>query len=234
MPIATLTALDGSSVEIDTPLDFTTHGATTFLVASIAGYLQEFGGGHLEFGDSVAAATEVAFDEEYSLQGGRLRLGSAEHVDGDGTGRRTFRLGVWNGKAYCVKTFIYNRPTRELIEIFGLFTIEERDTGPVLRTDQRGVSLTGSGVQPPKVVNGIKDLGLLEIRRLTPQMRRRFPPWEGAPGRGGELYFDSPRGEGEGSIILVGNSAATRIYREPGLPDDRFAGAAAELRVTWR
>jgi len=233
MPIATLTALDGGSVKIDSPLSITTVGATTFLVARIAGHLQEFGASDLPFASHVASATQVVLDEEYSLQGGHLHLGSAEHSDGDGSEPRIFRLGVWSGNAYCVKTFIYGRPTRELIEIFSLFTIDERDDGVVLTPIRRGVSVAEKGAQVPKVVNNIPQLGLLEVRRLTPEIRNQFPPWEGAPGRGGQIYQDSPRGQGEGSLILVGNTAVTRVYRDPALEDEEFVDAAAELLVTW-
>lgn len=56
MPIATLTALDGGSVEVDSRLDFAILGATRFLVANIGGHLQEFGASDLAFGDHVAEA----------------------------------------------------------------------------------------------------------------------------------------------------------------------------------
>jgi len=234
MPVATLTAVDGGSVKIDSPLDFSMIGATTFLVARIAQHLQEFGAGELAFGDHVAQATEVSFEEEYSVQGGRLRLGSAEHTDqAGGLSPRSFRLGVWSGKAYCVKTFIYNRPTSELIDIFRLFSIDERDDGVVLNSTRGDVPVMMKGAQVPKVVNNIQGLGLLEIRRLTPEIKRQFPPWDGLPVRGGGIFHDDPRGQGEGSLVLLGLSAVTRVYRDPALLDEEFVDAASELLVTW-
>ncbi|MDQ3381118.1 MAG: hypothetical protein M3546_12515 [Actinomycetota bacterium] len=235
MPVATLAALDGGSVEIDSPLGFTTLGATRFLVAQINSRLQEFGASDLPFGDHVAEATSVSLDEEYSVQGGRLRLGSAEHSE-EGFSTRTFQLGVWSGNVYCVKTFIYNRPLHELIDVFDAFEIEERGDGVVLTSRRDGVAITTTVAQVPKVVNNIPGLGLLEVRKLTPSIRNQLPPWQGLHVRGGQLFQESGRGQQEASVILLGASAVTRVYRDPALSDeqfDKFIDRASDLIVTW-
>jgi hypothetical protein len=233
MPIASLTALDGGSVEFDSSLAVTSAGATSFVVATIDGSLQEFAAGALAFGDFVARSADVKFDEEYAMQDGRLGIGSAEHVDGDGFGRRMFRLGVWSGHAYCVKTFLYNRPSSDLIGIFGLIAIEERDTGVVIRARARRASITREGWYAPTVVNNVPGLGLLEVWESTAQLERRFPTTGGAHGRGGQLFHDARSAHGVDSLILIGDSTITRIQREPNLPDESFAAAGADLRVTW-
>lgn len=233
MATVTPIALDGSTVEISSALDLDRPGATSFIVARLGNHLQEFGSGDLDFGDFVAEGHGVSFEEEYSFQGGRLRVGRAEKYDTQVKGGYTLRLGVWQGRSSSVKTVIFNGKSADVVSLFDQFTIEETSSGVVMRPARPSVDIVRDGQHAPDFVKPVPGLGLLDVYALTPDKVRGAPQWGGRRVRGGELFVEIGARREDTTLVLLGRSAFTRIYPDEGTTESDVVAEASELEVAW-
>jgi hypothetical protein len=236
---ATHAALDGGRVEIGgTRLDLGSQPSSiaTFLVNGVA---QEFTASYREFGKDRAADLGVPFIEEYSFQGGRLRLASGSRAEGYGAADAAIdfvplHLGTWEGAQYSVHTLSYGTFASDLVGIFDQFNIVET---------ARGIRLIQKKPRPfvggePKVLKEIPSLGLLQIRRLTKIAARVVPRWPGTPVLGGELF---KKGEadlfgdscGKVSFYLASPTALTFIAPDPDGSLAEALDLLADLSVDW-
>ena len=234
MPSVTLTALDGGTVELMSPLDVRRGGATSFIVVKWANHLQEFGAGELEYGEFVAGVHEIEFSEEYSLQGGRLRIGFGEHYDPQTRASATTALGVWEGTGRALKTVLWEASSQDVIGVFEQFDIAERPTGIVLLPRSPAVSVVRDGAHAPDVVQYVQGLGLVDVFQLTDEVRRGMPPWAGRRVRGGELFSEDAGPEAVLTLVLAGPSAVARIYPDEGAVESELLERASELEVSWQ
>jgi len=226
-----LTALDGGVVNLSSPLDLTASGTTSFIVFDIGGYRQEFGSGGLDFGDIEAANHGVTFDEEYSFQDGRLRLGSVVQTDGGVS--NILRLAVWQGLERSLKTVIYEGESKDLIGLLDLFTIIEGAGGLVLKAkDPTVITVVRETSSAPDIAQPLPGFGLLDIFELTPSMGRLLPEWGGFQSPNGELFVEEP-GTSEMTLVYVGESAFARFYPDENVSESDLLNLVTALDVRW-
>lgn len=245
---ATRLALDGSTVHIRSAMQFvdnyTSVGALD--VGLPRRSWQEFIAGPLGFGEEFALSPEtadgMAFDEEYSFQGGRLRLGwGKEHVgpDGaeywergpDGHGRpKPIRIGVWEGQSFSLTTVIRGDTASDLLAIFEAITITESPLGLVVTPTDRG---RRSFLEGPSVLQDVPELGLLDIADVSDPAVRALPRRKhGTPVKGGELFVEA-RGEPMMSFMLVGETSRTYIIPHPGIAEQQLVDGSSNLEISW-
>ena len=230
------TALNGGMVEIDGGGADLTRPFASFIVARFGSHLQEFGAGRLDFGATVARELEIDLTEEYSYQGGRLRLGSGPWVDLDTKHETVIRIAVWEGTAYSLKTVKYGGRSLDLIALLDQFVISETADGIAMRpTNPHEVRLARIGGHAPSVVQNVPGVGLLEVAELTPERAKRLPPWAGLPVTGGELFVENERSRDAKTFLMVGHTAVSRLYPnhwedEEAAIVDRFS----KMKVEWR
>jgi hypothetical protein len=245
---ATRLALDGSTVHIRSAMQFvdnyTSVGAID--VGLPRRRWQEFIAAPLDFGEEFALSPEtgegMAFDEEYSLQGGRLRLAwGREHVgpDGaeywergpDGRGRpKPLRIGVWQGQAFSLTTVIRGDTSSDLLAIFEAIVITESALGVAVstRNPRRHTFVDG-----PSILQDVPQLGLLDIADVSDPAVRALPRRKrGTPVVGGELFVEE-RGEPMMSFMLVGETSRTYIIPHPGIAEQQLVDGSSNLEVAW-
>jgi hypothetical protein len=245
---ATRLALDGSTVHIHSALqlvhNYTSVGALDVGLPRRA--WQEFIAGPLGFGEEFAfspgTADGMAFDEEYSLQGGRLRLGwGKEHVGPDGAeywergpggrGRpKPVRIGVWEGQSFSLTTVIRGDTSSDLLSIFEAITIVESPLGVAITAANRG---RRPFVEGPSVLQDVPALGLLDVADVSDPGVRALPRRKrGTPVKGGELFVEA-RGEPTMSFMLVGKTSRTYIIPHPGIAEQQLVDGCANLKISW-
>lgn len=229
----THTALDGSIVEISGPVDLS-QPATSIAVANIQGVFQEFTSGRTGLGDRIAAELDIAeFDESYVYQDGTLRLGSVLQTDPSSMAQATVRLGVWQGKLFEVFTVSYGGASSDLVAIFGYFTISEQEYGVVLTpSDAAATPFETAAKMAPNLVKHVPDLGLLDVKQLTPESSSELPTWAGTSVAGGELFVEND--DDAPFLVLVGDTSIT-----VALPDllenlDLTTKSMATITAAWK
>lgn len=226
-----VTVLDGSGVTISAVANLEAHAASSHIEARVPWGVRQFASGPTTFGAEVATELGISqFDEEYEFQGGRLRLGSAVVVDGQGV-PVLYRVGAWEGIAHSLKSVQYGGESGTLVALFDLFDIAEGASGVSIRPRDPTIQFGWEGWQTPRVAKFVPDFGIIQVRPLTEFIAKTIPPWEGLPVADGELFQ-----VGYGTtwtLILVGDNTYTKIYPQPGLPQATAIAAATDLLIDW-
>jgi hypothetical protein len=237
MGSTSVTALDGGVVELrSASLDVAQPGATTVAVFDMEEHQQEFCGGAPGFGDFVARAHGIDLSEEYSLYNGargRLRIGSKVEIDPQSGYQERVCLGVWQGRRASLKTTLYQGSSSDLIALFNEYTIEEAANGVVIEPKDPRISLVRDAGLAPRVVQHVPALGHVDVFELTARQSRQVPRWNGRSVDGGELFLERPEHPAP-TLLLVGETALTRIYVDDRISEDRLIKTASTLEATWR
>ena len=224
-------ALDGGVVTVDSNLDLTQR-AVSFVTFEEGTHRQRFASGPLDWGREVAHELQMALDEEYGFQGGRLRVGKRTIFDIDTQLDYKMILGVWEGANYALKTTLYHVDTPGLLDLLGRFAVGEGPLGLNLAPQDPTEIKLQRRLRAPKVLKNVPGFGMLEVRQLTQEQIGRLPTWGGAEVAGGELFRED--GE-ERTFLLLGSSSITRVY--PNWWETTEAEMLAHLstlRVEWR
>jgi hypothetical protein len=221
--------LDGSLVEIHTSLDVK-RPFSSFLELRIGSHLQEFAMGGPDCAAANARDLGVSqFSEEYQLQGGRVRLGSAIQVDPTTKVRYTIAVATWEGERYSLYTFAYNASTSgELLAVLNRVRVTESPEGLTLTPAQP----TSTPVTKVGLFKELPTLGLLHVRPLDRDLVRGLPGWRGRQVVGGELFVDYQASTPK-AFLLVGETAFTQVIPDPGCDVERRLPALAAMRVNW-
>jgi hypothetical protein len=221
MARATHTAVDGSTVVIDGPVDL---GAP--VTSSIR--LQD-GDVVRELTAAPVAATDAlpfVVDEEYAHAGATLRVGHRDEADPSLGSRRRDTFAVWRGTDHALLVVEAEAPADRLIAVLDRLTITETSAG---------LSVEADGLQPAttRLVKELPGIGLAEVAPLVPDVAQGLPRWAGTVVEGGELYRDEAR-PGAPVLVLVSDSATTTLLLDGGGPEaDEATTQAAALVVTW-
>ncbi|GAA2414696.1 hypothetical protein GCM10010191_25910 [Actinomadura vinacea] len=202
-------SLDGTRVRLRGPHEL---GRPVTSVARIAdgGRLHEISAGTRS--DARAWAEDIGverFDQEFRVQGGRLRVGRATAGDPETRVSDPVLAAVWEGRRHAVFTHLYHGRPSDAVAFFSTLRLTEHDDGMTVRPHGRATR-----PDPAELVKEVPELGLLEITALNGRTRRRLPPWRGARVAGGELFQDTV--EGQGPYFLL----ATRSLLVTVLPEE--------------
>lgn len=101
-------AVDGSTVSIDVQADLS-YGFSSYLHAILSGQPQEFGVGPHRWAAELASDDNTIYEQEYSYQGGTLRLGFDVIVDPTNGSTLLRRTAVWEGNSHSMSAFVHER-----------------------------------------------------------------------------------------------------------------------------
>jgi hypothetical protein len=228
----TRAALDGGLVTISVQGDLDRPWGT-YVEYSLGGSIQQFGAGGIDFAATIARELSISLDEQYSFQGGRLRIGSKSEYNPVTRQRELTRIGVWEGWGFSLKAVLYNRSSKDMIGLLERFTVTETPNGLVIDPVRPALAELQRGQWAPRVAQNVPDLGLISIRERTPEREKRLPKWKGMTVSGGELFVDR-RGTAQMTFALAGETAVTRLYPNSWEADvtdilDRFS----EAKIDW-
>ncbi|MFC6884611.1 hypothetical protein [Actinomadura yumaensis] len=218
-------SLDGIRVRIAGTHDL---GKPCTSVARIAsgGLLHEISSGTREGALSWADDIGVErFDQEFRVQGGRLRVGRTASRDAETGLTDPVLAAVWEGRRHAVFTHLYHGGPADAVAFFGSLRLSEHEDGVVAVPKGRA-----RRPEPAELVKEVPGVGLLEITALNGQTRKRLPSWRGAPVAGGELFQDAVEGQGPYFLLALESLLVTvlpeehRVREVPG----RLAGLAVE------
>jgi hypothetical protein len=226
-------AIDGSTVTIDATAFNPDFHASSVGIYTINGHWQEFTTSYRDFGAAVAADLSLSLGESYTLQGGRLRLGTTSvHFPDMGKGVRQtdlLHLAVWEGRRFSVHTHRYNGKAHDLIDVFDRFDLLEDAGGIHLQPRDPGQVRFA---REPSLLREVPGVGVLQIRPMTPQVARTVPPWRGTAVAGGELFVG--RRPGNLHLVLVGKRSHTLIMRQGEDCGKDDLSQIQRMSVDWR
>ncbi|TDC58390.1 hypothetical protein E1281_01750 [Actinomadura sp. KC345] len=216
-------SLDGVRVRLSGAQDL---GRPCTSVARIAdrGRLHEISSGTRA--DALGWAEEIGldrFEQEFRIQGGRLRVGRTATRDADTGLSDPVLAAVWEGRRHAVFTHLYHARPADAVAFFGTMRLTEHADG--ITAVPRG---RARRPDPAEMVKEVPGLGLLEITALTGQTRKRLPSWRGASVAGGELFQDTVEGQGPYFLLALRSLLVTVLPEEDRVREvpQRLAGLA--------
>jgi len=221
MARATHTAVDGSTVVLDGPVDLAAP-VTSSIRYDEGGLVRELTTAPLNAVD----ALPYVVDEEYAHAGGTLRIGHRDEADAALGSHRRDTFAVWRGTAHALLLIETEASSDTLIAVLDGLTLTESPTG---------LAVEAAGLVPAttRLVKEIPGVGLAEVAPLVPEVAQGLPRWAGTEVHGGELYRDEAR-PGAPVLVLVGDTASTTLLLDgDGREADEATTLAAELVVTW-
>jgi hypothetical protein len=181
-------ALDGYRFQISGDLDLT-QPFTSVARFAVDGRLYE-----LTSGDHNAATGWTddlrvqRFDDEFSVQRGRLRTVMVTDHDARIGLEDNLLAVVWEGRKFSMFVPMYNARPADAVRLFQVLTMTEHEDG--ITVASRNPKRAGIA-EPADVAKEVPGLGLLEITALTKTTARRLPQWSGARLPHGELFRDT-------------------------------------------
>lgn len=181
-------ALDGYRFLISGDLDLT-QPYTSVARYAVDGRIYEFTSGDRRAATAWTDDLGIRhFDDEFSVQGGRLRTARVTNYD-KRVGLEDHLLAVvWEGRDFSMFIPLYGASATDAVRIFRLLDLTEHADGLTVAT--RNPRRAGIA-EPADVVKEVPGLGLLEITALTKTTARRLPAWSGARLPAGELFRDT-------------------------------------------
>lgn len=218
-------SLDGVRVRLSGKHDFRLPCTSVARIAD-GGRLHEISSGTRE--DALGWAEDIGldrFEQEFHLQGGRLRVGRTVTRDPDTGVSDPVLAAVWEGRRHAVFTHLYHGRPADAVAFFGTLRLTEHGDG--VTAVPRG---RARRPDPAEMVKEVPGLGLLEITPLTARTRRRLPPWRGASVAGGELFQDTVEGQGPYFLLALRSLLVTVLPEEDPVRETprRLAGLAVE------
>ena len=221
MTRATHTAVDGSTVTLDGPVDLAA-AVTSSIRYDDATVVRELTTAPVTAVD----ALPYVVDEEYAYGGGTLRIGHRDESDPAISSRRRDTFAVWRGSVHALLLVEAEATGDALIAVLDRLTLTESPSGLAVGADGLIPATT-------RLVKEIPGVGLAEVAPLVPEVAQGLPRWAGTEVAGGELYRDEAR-PGAPVLVLVGDTAATTLLLDgDGREADEATTLAAELVVTW-
>ena len=224
-------AIDGSVVSIEAEADLGTK-ATAAGWAMVPALMQAhpftiYPPGHSKVMEESAKnipGLKVLSREEYSLKGGKLRVGEIELPAVTG-GTYQLTVGAWEGSSGCLHTAIVGANRALLVEVFD--TIRFNQTSRGLALDSPVVA------QPraPEVIKQVPEIGILRIRPAIPSELERVPKSRGFITNHGELFRLSQDSK---NLLFVSSSTVVDVTPSPQRQPTQVLDATRQIRVEWR
>jgi hypothetical protein len=181
-------ALDGYRFHISGDLDLT-QPFTSVARYAVDGRLYELtSGGHDTAGGWTGDLGIRGFDDEFSIQSGRLRTARVTDYDKRSGLEDQLLAVVWQGRRFSMFIPMYNAKPADAVHVFQLLGVTEHDDG--LTVASRNPRRAGIA-EPAQLAKEIPNLGLLEMTALNKTTARRLPSWRGARLPHGELFRDT-------------------------------------------
>ncbi|MFL6051918.1 MAG: hypothetical protein ACJ72W_03220 [Actinoallomurus sp.] len=212
-------ALDGYRFHISGDLDLTLP-FTSVARFAVDGRIYELTSGDHHAASAWAQDLGIRhFDDEFSVQGGRLRTTRVTHYDERVHLEDHLLAVMWQGRNYSLFIPMYGARAADAVRLFQLLRVTEHADG--LTVASRNPKRAGIA-EPADVAKEIPGVGLLEITALTKTTARRLPAWSGARVAGGELFRDTLDDDSTYFLLATSSAMVTVLPHE-----DRQAKAVA-------
>lgn len=220
-------SLDGTRVVYQGAFDLTVPFTAVADVA-VPGHVAEFSAGIGGFAEQIAGHMGVTdFSDEFSFQGGRLRVGEAVVDDPVGHLTDHLVLGVWEGRAHSMFAPLYNVGTSGMLGLFNSVAITEHADGiSISPRRELGARFTRS----MEVLKGVPELGELIVTRLTRETARVLPAWAGTRVSSGELFHDT-MSDGRPYFLMATPTAVVTVLPGKGTTAGRLPALLNGLHV---
>lgn len=227
-------SLDGRTIELKGDLDFSLPWTASIAFLQ-AGREVGFVEGLREVAEDLRIAHPLlTYSQEYSHQGGTLRIGSSPAADEYALGSvgfgelDRFWVGAWIGISACVYTTTRSTHdvTDDLVARFAGIQITESDNGLILNSG------SGATISRLGMTKEVPRLGVLNIHDSGHPSAPSAPAWEGQKTDGGELYVDRD----QGYFLLVTETAIASIQpvnEGDRLEDPERLSLIQQLRIYW-
>jgi hypothetical protein len=208
---ATHRGLDGTRFVFRGPVDLT-HPVTSTARVVVGAVVREFNGLQPWVAAAMAEHSGVHLDEEFSFQGGTLRVGGAAHKSPDTGSVDRLTLAVWSGRQHALTAHMYDAATSaDVLRLLNAVRIFEHDDGLVItpRTEAKAAFY-----QPVRNAKLIPGLGSVDARIRESRTLRSLPPWSGARVPGGELFRDTMTNGAPFLVLATSTAVVTIVPRD--------------------
>jgi hypothetical protein len=222
-------AIDGSVVSIEAEADLTSK-ATAAGWAIVPALMQShpftlYPPGHSAVMEESARAIpgiKILSTEEYSLKGGKLRVGEIQLPAATG-GEYQLTVGAWEG-AGCLHTSLIGANRSLLVEVFDTVRFSQRGRGLALD------SPVLAEPRAPEVIKEVPEIGILRIRPAVPNELERVPKNRGFAADHGELFRLS---EASRDLLFVSTSTVVSVKPRERTQTAAFLEAARRIKIEW-
>lgn len=223
-------AIDGSVVSIEAEGDLTSK-ATAAGWAVVPALMQShpftlYPPGHSALMEKSAKhikGLKVLSKEEYSMKGGKLRVGEIQ-LPGATGGEYQLTVGAWEGTSGCLHTSIVGASSALLVEVFDTLRFSSRSRG--LAIDSPVVAQP----RPPEVIKQVPEIGILRIRPAVSSELERVPKSHGFMADHGELFRLSPDSQ---DLVFVSASTVVAVTPPARSTSAQFLEATRRMKVEW-
>lgn len=222
-------ALDGYRFRLSGDHDLS-HPFTSVARFAVDGGLYEMTSGSHEVADGWADDLGFSrFDDEFSVQGGRLRTKAVKTHD-ERIGLTDHLLAVvWRGAHFSMFIPMYEAKPADAVRFFQTVGVSEHADG--LTVSSRNPRRAGIA-EPAEVAKEVPGLGLLEITAQTRTTQRRLPAWAGARMPSGELFRDTLDDDTPYFLLATGSAMVTVLPQDDSDSHVRaIPGKLAALKV---
>ncbi len=231
-PTGQLTAqvLEGSIVRVTAPQTLNPL-FSSFMELVFPSGTREIASGDLGYGRWVADELQIgSFDQEYEYQGGRLLVGGAVTTL-FGSAKWMQRIAIWEGANHSLKTVQVGGDAEGLVALYEQLNIDETETGVTSIPKSIDLRILTEGLHGPQIATTIGDVGIVHVRRMTPELRSTLPDWSGIQVLGGELFLDDT--ERTSTFVIAGDSAYTKFYPASSADPSESLEFASSVVVSW-
>lgn len=199
-------SLDGYRFQLSGTVDLTQPFTSVARFAVDGALIELTSGGHEAATGWTGDLGVRRFDDEFSVQRGRLRTTRVVGHD-ERTGLKDDLLAVvWQGRKFSMFIPMYNAKPADAVRLFQVLGVTEHGDGIVVASrNHRRAGIA----EPATVAKEVPGLGLLEITALNKTTARRLPSWSGARLPHGELFRDTLDDDSDYFLLATPSAVVT-------------------------
>lgn len=184
-----------------------------------------------QFPASVASLAGVALTEQTKVGSWTVRYGSGQQYDDEEVFIGQLTIAAMLGESYGCLFHIYNANIAVLLELISLLSVDENSNGIAVESLSHSLHVdTGE----TSVIQSVSNIGVLEVRPLTPAQLRAAPSVEGAPTDAGGELFAANVGSVNLNYKVLDRTAVTSISPSSTDPDDdTYVSSLRSVHAEW-
>ncbi|MXY10554.1 MAG: hypothetical protein F4Z00_04725 [Acidimicrobiaceae bacterium] len=184
-----------------------------------------------QFPASVASLAGVALTEQTTVGSWTVLYGSGQQYDDEEVFIGHLTIAAILGESYGCLLHVYNANIAVLLELVALLAIDESSNGIAVESRSHSLHVdTGE----TSVIQSVSNIGVLEVRPLTPAQLRAAPFEDGMPTDAGGELFSANVGTMNPNYKVLDRSAVTVISPSSiGPDDDAYIRSLRSVHAEW-